>query len=76
MPHGPPPQATPRHSSPRQRYPTPTHPAPLQAGLSTYLPLRNEEGIISPANAGTPILQAHGDADMVVSRRGAGTGAA
>lgn len=36
-------------------------------GLSTYLPLRNEEGIISPANATTPVLQCHGDADMVVN---------
>lgn len=36
-------------------------------GLSTYLPLRNEPGIISAANAKTPILQCHGDADMVVN---------
>ncbi|KAI8464857.1 MAG: Phospholipase/Carboxylesterase-domain-containing protein [Monoraphidium minutum] len=36
-------------------------------GLSTYLPLRNEDGIISAANAKTPVLQCHGDADMVVN---------
>lgn len=40
------------------------------AGLSTYLPLRNEEGVINPANAKTPIFQAHGDADQVVGLRG------
>lgn len=39
------------------------------SGLSTWLPLRGEEGIISAANAGTPVLQAHGDADVVVSQR-------
>ncbi|GBF96133.1 phospholipase carboxylesterase [Raphidocelis subcapitata] len=36
-------------------------------GLSTWLPLRNEEGVISAANAGTPVLQCHGDADGVVA---------
>ncbi|KIY97237.1 lysophospholipase II [Monoraphidium neglectum] len=36
-------------------------------GLSTYLPLRNEPGILSAANAKTPVLQCHGDADMVVN---------
>jgi len=36
-------------------------------GMSTYLPLRKEPGVISPANAATPILQCHGDADQVVA---------
>jgi len=39
-------------------------------GLSTYLPLREEEGAISKANEGTPVLQAHGDQDPVVSHEG------
>lgn len=37
------------------------------AGLSTWLPLRKDPGTISAANAGTPIFQAHGDADNVVN---------
>jgi hypothetical protein len=41
-------------------------------GLSTYLPQRNEPGILSAANAKTPVLQCHGDADMVVSAAAAG----
>lgn len=36
-------------------------------GLSTYLPMRKEPGAISAANAKTPILQCHGDADAVVN---------
>ncbi len=43
---------------------TPSSPPP--PGLSTYLPLRDEDGIISAANASTPVLQAHGDQDNVV----------
>lgn len=35
--------------------------------LSTYLPLRKQPPLISGANARTPILQCHGDADMVVN---------
>mmetsp|Transcript_27231 Transcript_27231/g.68448 ORF Transcript_27231/g.68448 Transcript_27231/m.68448 type:complete len:295 (+) Transcript_27231:189-1073(+) len=36
-------------------------------GMSTYMPLRNEEPIISPENMATPILMCHGERDMVVS---------
>lgn len=39
---------------------------PCGAGMSTYMPLRNEEPIISPENMATPILMCHGERDMVV----------
>lgn len=35
-------------------------------GLSAYMPLRNQEPIISDENKSTPILLCHGDADQVV----------
>ena len=37
-------------------------------GLSGYLPLAGD-GVASPANAATPVLLCHGDADMVVAYR-------
>lgn len=36
-------------------------------GLSTYLPLRAEQPVLSDANKQTPVLMCHGSADMVVS---------
>jgi predicted esterase len=36
-------------------------------GMSTYVPLRKEAPIVSPANADTPVLLCHGDADAVVA---------
>ena len=36
------------------------------AALSTYLPLREEPGVVSAANKQVPVLMCHGDADHVV----------
>jgi len=36
-------------------------------GMSTYVPLRKEVPLVSAANAATPILLCHGDADAVVA---------
>eukprot|EP00877_Chromochloris_zofingiensis_P014740 jgi/Chrzof1/951/Cz01g34270.t1 len=36
------------------------------AGLSTYLPLRNEQPVIADANKDTPVFLAHGDQDYTV----------
>jgi lysophospholipase-2 len=36
-------------------------------GMSTYVPLRKEPPIVGEANAQTPILLCHGDADQVVA---------
>lgn len=40
--------------------------APGPAGLSSYLPLHKVEPLFSHANAKTPILMCHGDADQTV----------
>ena len=37
----------------------------LAAGLSSYLPLRNENPVLTDANKSTPVLLCHGDADQV-----------
>jgi predicted esterase len=36
-------------------------------GMSTYVPLRKEAPVVSAANADTPVLLCHGDADAVVA---------
>lgn len=36
-------------------------------GLSTYVPMRNEQPVVSEANQQTPIFLCHGDADQVVA---------
>ena len=49
----------------------PLIPAPLHppAGLSTYMPLRQQAPILSEANKATPVLMCHGKMDNVVNFR-------
>lgn len=50
---------------------SPLIPAPLPspAGLSTYMPLRQQAPILSEANKATPVLMCHGKMDNVVNFR-------
>ncbi|CAG9467310.1 unnamed protein product [Pedinophyceae sp. YPF-701] len=37
------------------------------AGLSTYMPLHTQPGVVAATHKQTPVFQAHGDADQVVA---------
>jgi len=38
-------------------------------GMSTWLPLADEQPLISTENRSTPVLMCHGNADQVVSKQ-------
>ena len=55
-------RSTMRRSGARRRLSSATH----AAGLSTYLPLRNEGAILSSEAAGTPVFMGHGTQDELI----------